>query len=617
MCGILGWAGPASPPFTPEAFGAALTSILHRGPDDHGIWQADGVVLGHRRLSIIDLTAAGRQPMRSASGMTHIVYNGEIYNYIELRKKLRRFGVGVTGGSDTGVLLEAIEAWGPEALPRLNGMWAFATWNTQRRQLFLCRDRFGVKPLYYRLAGDGVAFASEPKALLALFPDNRRICRESLFDFLAFNELFVSDKSFYEGIHVLPPAHYAIYDCAAKTFRIQRYWDYPADVDDDMDADRAIDEFHALFDDAVRIRLRSDVPVGITLSGGLDSSAILASAAKYSITAPRCFTSTYADSGTGELSWAKLASASARSTLQQAPARRAEWLNVLQDVVWHMDGPGYSPAVYPLWCLMQTARTEGVPVLLEGQGADEALGGYPQYSILELLDYVTGSGESKRPRGLYSRLNGMRGAFSAQLSLAWLAREVSPALLRWHRSRVGFQSLLRRGRKVPDARISQNSGRDDRVRRRLLADHARDILPGLLHYGDAISMAHSVEARDPFLDYRLVEWMFRLPTRFKLRDGQTKWVLREFLRSSGMRAIGDRKDKKGYPTPAGAWLASEQGRDLESSLVDKPSVLHEWIEPTKLSKLFAKHRNGALAAEHHLYKLLSAQMWISRCIDLN
>jgi asparagine synthase (glutamine-hydrolysing) len=265
---------------------------------------------------------------------------------------------------------------------------------------------------------------------------------------------------------------------------------------------------------------------------------------------------------------------------------------------------------------MRMARSEGVPVLLEGQGADEALGGYPQYAILELLDYMKGATEPRRPRGIYSRVAGMRGTFSAQWAIAWLAREVWPRLLGWHRSRVGFQSLLRAGTRLPQPEQNPVFEGKDPVRRRLLADHSRDILPGLLHYGDAISMAHSVEARDPFLDYRLVEWMFRLPTSFKLCNGETKWVLREFLRSNGMRSIGDRRDKKGYPTPTGAWLASEQGRELESSLVEKSSPLHEWIEPRKLNTLFDMHRNGAIAAEHHLYKLVSAQMWIDRCINV-
>ena len=616
MCGILGWAGPEAPPFSSEKFEFALTLLQHRGPDDHGIWSSNGVVLGHRRLSIIDLTQAGHQPMKSVSGRTQIVFNGEIYNYIELRDELRGAGIDYRGCSDTSVLLEAVEAWGTSALSRLNGMWSFATWNESRRELFLCRDRFGVKPLYYRMGPEGIAFASEPKALLALFPENRRMCREAMINFLAYNQLFVGRESFYEGIYVLPPAHYARYSCATNSIEIKRFWDYPSDTNHSITGDQAIAEFRELFDNGVRIRLRSDVPVGITLSGGLDSSAILASAAAQAPVAPRCFTSTYADSGMGELDWAKTAAEAAGAPLTEAPAIQRDWLKVLNDVVWFMDSPGYSPAVYPLWCLMRTARAAGVPVLLEGQGADEALGGYPQYSILELLQYLQGSVEPRSARGILSRLSGMRGTFSALWAIAWLARELSPTMLRWHRSRVGFQSLLRRGVMLPSSEKQPLPPNTDPVRHRLMADHARDILPGLLHYGDAISMAHSVEARDPFLDYRLVEWIFRLPTAFKLHNGQTKWVLREFLRANSMKAIGNRRDKKGYPTPTGEWLASEQGRELEMRLVEKASPLHEWIEPRKLNKLFHLHRHGALAAEHHLYKLISAQMWIDRCIDM-
>jgi len=589
--------------------------LQHRGPDDHGIWCGNGVVFGHRRLSIIDLTAAGHQPMQSVSCRTQIVFNGEIYNYVEILKELGRAGFGSVGGSDTGVLLEALEAWGPAALQRLNGMWAFATWNEAARQLFLCRDRFGVKPLYYRLGVEGIAFASEPKALLSLFPGSRRMCRKTMLDFLAYNHLFVGNESFYEGIHVLPPAHYAFYDAATNTLKVQRYWDYPVEANEEMDADQAIAEFRDLLIDAVRIRLRSDVPVGITLSGGLDSSAILASAAKLAPAPPICFTSTYTDIAASELDWAKLASERVHASLIQAPAAQEDWLHVLNEVVWSMDGPGYSPAVYPLWCLMRAARAAGVPVLLEGQGADEALGGYPQYSILELMDYLNGSHGPRSLGELFSRLSGMRGTFSIRWAVAWFLREVSPSLLRWHRSRVGFQSLLRAGIRLPKPDDVLVSGTKDHVRQRLLADHARDILPGLLHYGDAVSMAHSVEARNPFLDYRLVEWMFKLPTKFKLHNGETKWVLREFLRGNEMRAIGDRRDKKGYPTPTGAWLASEQGRELQCRLVQKPSPLHEWIDPRKVRELFELHRGGAIAAEHHLYKLISAQMWLDRCIE--
>jgi len=619
MCGILGWAGPGSPPFDSATFNAATRLLAHRGPDDQGVWSADGVMLGHRRLSIIDLSAAGHQPMASASGRSHIVFNGEIYNHIELRRDLERGGVPIRGGADTGVLIELLEARGASALSLLNGMFAFALWDTSARRLTLCRDRFGVKPLYYRVGSDGIAFASEPKALLALFPEHRQLDRGTLLEFLAHNDLYASGRSFYDGIRVLPPAHVAVFDTTTSTLRVDRYWDYPLESEciEQIDLTLAREQFDALFDDAVRIRLRSDVPVGITLSGGLDSTAVLTAAARHSADPLRCYTSVYGSdsgaSGAGELNWARMASQTVGAPLTPVSAPRGDWLQVMRQVVWHMDGPGYSPAVYPLWCLMQRARADGVPVLLEGQGADEALAGYPQYAVLELLSFLRQGGWAK-PGAMSARLNGLRGTFSWRWALAWIVRESFPGLLTWHRKRAGFQSLLREGAALPDAWPNQGEA-SDTVRQRLRVDHSRAILPGLLHYGDAISMAHSIETRNPFLDYRLVEWLFRAPTSIKLHEGQTKWVLREYLRSHGQAAIGNRRDKKGYPTPAGAWLASEEGRQLEAMVLKPGSPLHEWCDPARLVRLFELNRHGVIGTEHHLYKIVSTQMWIDRCLD--
>lgn len=617
MCGILGWLGQQSTGDV-QRFESALDLLSHRGPDDRGIYADTGLLLGHRRLSILDLSAAGHQPMVDTASGAVIVFNGEIYNHIELRAELEALGHRFMGHSDTEVLLYALIEWGVKAMPRLNGMWAFGFWEPRRRRLLLARDRFGVKPLYYFRGAEGLAFASEPKALLHLFPKYRVVSEEALLDFLANNRLFSHNRSFYQDIRVVPPAHYATYEPGHSKPRIVRYWDYPTEVTDELKADDAIGQFDELFSDAVRLRLRSDVPVGLTLSGGLDSSAVLAAAARYSARPLTCFTSVYSDDEKGELDWAKRASEASGAPLIPVPAPQAEWLNILRKVVWHMDGPGYSPAVYPLWRLMEQARTQAIPVLLEGQGADEALAGYPQYAILDLLGYLTGKhGQRRDLVELARRVRTLRGAFSLRWAIAWLMREVSPAMLRWHRRRVGFRSLLREGIVLPEAPEPSEMSNGDPVRHRLLADHAREILPGLLHYGDAISMAHSIETRHPFMDYRLVEWMFRLPTRHKLRHGETKWVLREYLRAHGQQAIGNRRDKKGYPTPVSAWLASDAGREVEHLLLEGRSLLHEWCDPSKIARLIEQNRKGVIAAEHHLYKLVSTQMWLSKCIEGN
>lgn len=614
MCGILGWIGTAAP-LDKERFGEALDLLAHRGPDDRGIVEMPGVLLGHRRLSILDLSLTGHQPMLEPESGAAIVFNGEIYNHVELRSELASLGHCFLGTSDTEVLLHALLHWGDDALAKLNGMWAFAFWHPQRRRLLLARDRFGVKPLYYRLGPEGLAFASEPKALLQLFPQHRQVCRTALLDFLANNALYAGDQSFYEGIRILPPAHFGVLE-RGGSLRLQAYWTYPPGESEDLAADEAVAQFEALFDDAVRLRLRSDVPVGLTLSGGLDSTAILAAASGGGAQAMTCFTSVYSADNPGELEWAQRACQPVGAGLIPVSAPQTSWLNVMRDVIWHMDGPGYSPAVYPLWCLMQRARSEGVPVLLEGQGADESLAGYPQYAALELLAYARGAHpEGRTLAGLLGRVRAMRATFSLRWAAAWMLRESWPGLVSWRRRRVGFQSLLRPGIVAPPACGMERGDRGDPVRARLLDDHARAILPGLLHYGDAISMAHSIESRHPFMDFRLVEWIFRLPTRWKLHDGETKWVLREYLRGHDQVAIGNRRDKKGYPTPVGDWLASEQGREIEALLLDRHSLLHEWCDPFAIKDLIERNRHGAMGAEHHLYKLVSTQMWLATCIE--
>lgn len=614
MCGILGWLSCHADEDRAR-FDSALDLLAHRGPDDRGIFAAPGILLGHRRLSILDLSHAGHQPMLEPVSGATLVFNGEIYNHIELRAELEGLGHRFAGHSDTEVLLHALIEWEEQALPRLNGMWAFAFWQPARQRLMLARDRFGVKPLYYRDGREGLGFASEPKALLALFPEHRTVSEQSLLDFLGNNLLYARGESFYQGIHVLPPAHYAFYEMGMGTLHLSRYWDYPENTDDALTPDEAVAQFDTLFTDAVRLRLRSDVPVGLTLSGGLDSTGVLAASSAYSIQPLTCFTSVYGEGDSGEMPWARLASDAMHAPLIPVSAPQEDWLHTMRKVAWHMDGPGYSPAVYPLWHLMQRARSEGVPVLLEGQGADEALAGYPQYAVLELLGYLSGeSGQTRSWAGMDTRTRALRRTFSLRWALAWAAREMSPSLLRWHRRRVGFQSLMHPGIQLPSPPETPQPPGGDTVRQRLLADHSLTILPGLLHYGDAISMAHGIETRNPFLDYRLVEWMFKLPNRLRFNRHETKWVLREYLRAHGQPAIGNRPDKKGYPTPVGKWLISGR-REIGQLLLDRPSPLHAWCDKNKVRHLIDQNSQGVMAAEHHLYKLVSTQLWLNECIE--
>ncbi len=619
MCGILGLIG-AGTTADPLAFETALDLLAHRGPDDRGVLRDERAWLGHRRLSILDLSAAGHQPMIDAQSGASIVFNGEIYNYIELRRELEQLGHTFHSHGDTEVLLHAYLQWGADCLRKLNGMWAFAVWHPRNRKLFLARDRFGVKPLYYRLNGS-LCFASEPKAILHLFPDTRRVDTRTLAEFLAWGQLYVSGASFYRGINLLPPAHCAEYDAGSGAFRAWSYWDYPPDAQPaSQPFEQSAEEFAALLDDAVRIRLRSDVPVGITLSGGLDSSAVLAAAAKSAQTALPCFTAVYDASNRGEAQWAEIAAQPYGIQPIEVPAPKYQWTEMLAQIAWHMDGPGYSPAVFPLWTIMAEARRRGVPVLLEGQGADEALGGYPQYMALAILDELGRAAVdwSTAPVGRALALSqGAARTFSKRWLALWLMRETFPFLKGWYRSHVGAGSTLRSEYAV----AAEETGAQhapvryrDRVNNRLWLDHSSRILPGLLHYGDAVSMAHSIESRLPFMDYRLVEWLFSRPADIKLGDGRTKRILREYLTRNSQSRIAARADKQGFPTPAERWLAEDNGALLKQTLLAPGSRIREFCDPAAVQRLVDLHCRGGRGAGNHLYRLVSTELWLRRCV---
>lgn len=618
MCGILGWIGSRQTEDR-ERFNEALDLLAHRGPDDRGVFEVSDAILGHRRLSIVDLSRAGHQPMVDRDSGSAIVLNGEIYNYIELRGELKRRGEEFQSQSDTEVLHRALLEWGDAALARLNGMWSFALWDPRQRRLFFARDRFGVKPFCYCIGDKGFAFASEPKALLALFPERREVCEESLHRFLQEGIPYAEGRSFYRGIQTLPPGHCGEFDLTNGRLRTWRYWDYP-DAEETSDSPETdAEEFSALLDDAVRLRLRSDVPVGITLSGGLDSTAVLAGTMKPGTGRRVCFTSVYGRAERGEAPWAAAAAAPYGIQPVEVEAPKEQWLDALSLIAWHMDGPGSSPAVYPLWHLMREARRSGVPVLLEGQGADEALAGYPQYAAIDFLQHLRSSWftPSQIP-SLGRQWRAMTRTFTARWAILWLLREAFPSLIAVNRRHIGAGSTLR-----PEflARVGAESARVDplaprgldAVGKRLWLDHSRNVLPGLLHYGDAVSMAHGIESRLPFMDYRIVEWAFKRGSAIKIRDGQTKWVLREYLRRRNQQRIAARTDKRGYPTPVEKWLRDDGGRLASELLLAPRARILEFCDPEAIRRLISLNVRMRSGAGAQLYRLVSTELWLRAC----
>jgi asparagine synthase (glutamine-hydrolysing) len=607
----------------PSAADAARDIMLHRGPDDSGSFRAPGVWLGSRRLAIIDIGPAGHQPFSDRETGVTVAFNGEIYNYVEVRAELESHGHRFATRSDTEVLLRSYIHWGPSCLERLNGMWAFIVWDPREQKAFFSRDRFGVKPLFITRLPEGVALASEPKVLLALFPRLREADDVSLYRLLGEKRIYSGAESFYRSIKVVPAAHYGFYRPGDTSATLRRYWQFPPQEEHAaLTWAEARDGFGPLLQDAVRLRLRSDVPLGLTLSGGLDSTAIADSARRgLPDDSPLvAYTSVYEEAAgverTDELGWAQLAlSRHTNTILRPVAAIEDNWLETLRQIVWHMDGPGFSPAVFPLWNIAMRARSDGVKVLLEGQGADELLGGYAWHTAAALLDdgrrIATGDGGA-----LGSLLHAVRevpGHFSWRRVGGDVAAQLIPELRRWDRRRGTLFTALRpelvaAGRDGEHDRLPL-AGRD-RLGRLLLTDFARDLLPGFLHYGDAVTMAHSVENRLPFMDYRLVELCFRMPGDYKIRAGESKAPLRVHLRRIGELQIAARARKQGYPTPANRWLAADGGRTLKELLLDRDARVRNYVLPGPLAHMIDHHASGSFAAGDSLFALVCTELWL-------
>lgn len=610
MCGIVGLVGQVQP--FAAAFPNALDSIAHRGPDGSGMHSDDDVLLGHRRLAIIDLSDGGDQPMRDPDTGNWIIFNGEIYNYLEVRAELQQLGVLFRSRSDTEVLLKAFAQWGTAMFDRLNGMWAFAIWNERSKRMLLARDRFGVKPLYLARVGRALAFASEPKALLALDPSLGAPNPTALYEFFVDSRSQYADRSFYAGITALPPASYALVSPNQLDVRAVPYWRYPSADEDSSHGTAATeaDRFSDLFDSAVKLRLRSDVPLGLTLSGGLDSSAVLLAATSQSGAPPFCMTSVYGDAGQGELHWAQHASAHVGAKLEAVKADLGDWFSTLERIVWHMDGPGYTPAVFPLWTIMAESRRRGVPVLLEGQGADELLGGYTQYSAVAALGALRAMAKGRGSVG--NAVNAVDGLFklvSPRVGALWMARLAARPLADRIGPRAGRLRLVAPIAAHAPADLDPVAPSMPPLFEALYADHSRDVLPALLHYGDAISMAQGIETRLPFMDYRLVEWVFRkMPSL--IANGFSKVPIRAYLRAGGLETIADRRDKVGYRTPLAELLAGPTGRASLDEMMLPSAPLWTYLDRARAKPVLSKALRGDQGALFHTYKLLTTNLWL-------
>jgi asparagine synthase (glutamine-hydrolysing) len=544
-------------------------AVTHRGPDGEGLEIVNAVGFGHRRLAIIDTSTDGHQPMRSGDGSVRITFNGEIYNYLELRAELTSLGHNFRTKSDTEVLLAAYVQWGQRCVDRLNGMWAFAIHDTRTRTVFCSRDRFGVKPFHYVRIGSMLAFGSEIVQLLPLLPAVRAN-REVLSDFLFAGIDEPVHHTFFEGVHKLAGGHSLTISLDTSEIVSQREYSIthrPALSAVDLSA--AVAAYGEPLDDAVRLRLRADVPVGTCLSGGLDSSTVATlAAAPYEQARGerfRAITAVSEEPGNDETPFVRAVVEHAGLDWITVRPTYADFAATIDDVVRTQQEPFGGPSICMQWFVMRAARENGIPVMLDGQGGDETLLGYRRYFAAFML-------EKWRTDGFRSMLREIaicrrEGAQLGTLGiLVGLAIQGIPALGylkmwirgRWMRSRPPMPELLRAEAKAMS---------DVRALQRL--DIERTNLPALLRFEDRNSMRFAVETRLPFLDWRSVETALALPSEAKFHRGWTKWLLRARMDSRMPHDVTWRRWKIGFEAPTATWLRMHAAPMREAVLSSK------------------------------------------------
>lgn len=589
--------------------------LQHRGPDDSGLMVKGRVGLGHRRLSIIDLVS-GQQPMSNADGVVWITYNGEIYNFKELRKQLSARGRVFTTQSDTEVILQAYEVFGEDCVQYLRGMFAFAIWDESRQKLFLARDRIGIKPLYYAVTGDELLFASEIKAILAAGGVSTRLNKAILPEYLA-TGFVAGEETFFQGVHKLLPGHTLSWTPAG--LRQNRYWQLPRNIEDgEATMGECAREVRTRLEDAVHCHMVSDVPVGLFLSGGIDSSGLAALMAPMMSTRLQTFAVGFAEHGYNELSYARLAAKAVGAEHRETTLTASEFFEAMPRLIWHEDEPiAFASSI----CLNFVSRlaSQHVKVVMTGEGADELFLGYNRYrvtawnerlgrpyraavpqrwreSLSHLIGHLPRSLRRYAGRSFLGVPPGIRGMFYENFSVfTELAQQQLFSSSEPHRD--PYAESLRYYDQAPG----------DMLERMSYAD-MQTYLVELLMKQDQMSMAASIESRVPFLDHKLVEHVAALPARYKLRGWQTKAVLREVLKDLVPREILTRK-KMGFPVPLASWLRGAFTPLLQELVLGPRALARELFDATYIESLVAEHRAGAWDHSARLWMLMNLEIW--------
>ncbi len=621
MCGIAGAVEQADPGrLTTAALDRMAAALKHRGPDDQGIQRAGQCGLAHRRLSIIDLSPGGHQPMAGRDGEHLIVFNGEIYNFPELRAELESMGETFRTRSDTEVLLAAYRVWGTDALSRLNGMFAFAIWDVPRQRLFAARDRLGKKPFFYHHEGDRFVFASEMKGILAYGGIDREVDLLAVDQYLS-SYVIAAPQTIFRKIRKLLPGHYLLFEDGRVTTRA--YWSFEFHpVEEDRGEAFYVEQLEEILRAAVRRRLISDVPLGAFLSGGIDSSVVVGMMARLSDRPVKTYTIGFSEREFSEIEDAR-AVARHFATDHHEFIVRPSAISILPDLAWHFDEPFGDSSAVPTYYVSQMAAAH-VKVALSGDGGDEIFAGYTRYREALHPPAWSWIPESVRARALSPLVGSLPLDWPGRNRLHEVAHYSTAApgyglgLYPYIKDRLYSASMRATAASNPSSLSTITSllarSRLDRLSRLQYLDTVRYLPNDILTKVDRASMAHSLEVRAPLLDYTLVEFLARVPSDYKFRNGTQKYLLR-CLAERLLPPSALAKRKQGFGIPKGAWFKKELKEHARERLLDRRTIGRGYFDRRVLEQVLASHSAGRRDYSDWIWCLLVLEEWHRTFLD--
>ena len=602
MCGICGIINLNAHPADEQLLKPMMRAMKHRGPDDEGTFQEDNIALGFVRLSIIDLTSAGHQPMLSEDENLVLIFNGEIYNYVELKKELITLGHRFKTRTDTEVLLHAYQEWGSECMEKLNGMWAFVIYNRAERTVFISRDRVGVKPFYYYTDGQRFIFASEIPPILSALSTKPNADHQSIFDFLAFNRTDQTEATFFEKIKKLQHGHQM--EIADNKISITKWYDLRSKLNDPFEKP---EEFRALLSESIALRLRSDVPVGVCLSGGIDSSSIvsilLKDHKKYDL---NTFSAVYGEGQFGDESkYIDEFRAQLKNMFFITPDAYSLYADIENFVRAHAE-PISSTSPYVQFKVMELAKGKAV-VMLDGQGADEQLAGYHYFFGLYFKELWNKGNLSLFSHEVLAYFRKHRSSFGMKAFLYFkMPHAIRTSLKVREKGYINkdFVKQHEAGNTISNSLYASKTLKDG------LIDHFEYKLEHLMKWEDRNSMWYSIEAREPFLDYRLIERTLAMPSDKKIKDGTTKFILREAMKGTLPEKIRLRQDKMGFDNPQAEWFRTKPFQQMVFEILEsKTFVTKNFIDPEKAKKIYKNHLDRKGNFDNEIWKWIHLDKW--------